>query len=613
MFAKPTKAIQGSLAIDREVLILIANYSNLHARTIVICQDTIKAEQPRLQPDIVIIVHADPEGDESLRTWAREAGITVLPIFRASAGAMPPAAIVRQRLARELFTSDSFQITGPVSDDNEFFGRREQVNDTLRQLRAGRICALFGLRKVGKTSMINRIISQATSSGSPKVAMVDCSLRGFNEMRAQDALRALARLARLANDHGYAHISQTLHRGETSIMSTFDMLWANSSPNSPLLIVFDEIDYITPDSQTSPHWITDFNEFWRELRAIVQESRRQGMPLGMLVSGASSRSFRVADIGGVENSVLHFVPEDYLSPFADGAADAMIGALAKRCGLDIDREGRAQIATTCAYLPYWIRMAGSYIHRHVDIDKRPSKLEAGVVRDLCRDFSTTEGAEIARVALENLRRVDTPMFDVFRRCVLGEPVSVREARPLVRYGLVRDRAGKVLVESDVAKSGLALLERLQAETVTRTDLAQGRPSLELGDAEWAEELASISKRRNVLERKTRDFVRVVLRMTVPPERSWRETVLAALPQPRRDECAALSSDTLMSRLYWKELGSVMAREWNSFSEFFGDKRRLQQAFELLNDRPDAHAKEVDLADIALQRRELTWLEQRITQ
>jgi hypothetical protein len=32
--------------------------------------------------------------------------------------------------------------------------------------------------------------------------------------------------------------------------------------------------------------------------------------------------------------------------------------------------------------------------------------------------------------------------------------------------------------------------------------------------------------------------------------------------------------------------------------------------QLLNDRPDAHAKEVDLADIALHRRELAWLEER---
>ncbi|WP_139245987.1 hypothetical protein [Geodermatophilus amargosae] len=143
MYAKPTKTIRGSLVVEREVFVLIANYSALHARTITVCQDAIHAEQPRLQPALTIIVHADPEGDANLRSWGREAGLTVLPIYRPGAGAMPPAAVVRQRLARELFATDSFQVTGPVSDDSDFFGRREQANELLRQLQAGRIAALL--------------------------------------------------------------------------------------------------------------------------------------------------------------------------------------------------------------------------------------------------------------------------------------------------------------------------------------------------------------------------------------------------------------------------------------------------------------------------------------
>ena len=49
-----------------------------------------------------------------------------------------------------------------------------------------------------------------------------------------------------------------------------------------------------------------------------------------------------------------------------------------------------------------------------------------------------------------------------------------------------------------------------------------------------------------------------------------------------------------------------------FEAIFGDKKRFEQAVGLLNDRPDTHAKEIDLADIALQRRELVWLEERVS-
>ncbi len=615
IYAKPTKTIRGSLIVEREVFVLVANYSVLHARTITVCQEAIRSEQPRLQPNLAVIVHADPDGDGNLRAWGREAGLTVLPIYRPSAGAMPPATLVRQRLARELFATDSFQVTGPVSDNSDFFGRREQANDLLRQLQAGRIAALFGLRKVGKTSMLNRVIDLANDAGFPKVAMIDCSLGGFNQMGAAEALKTVARLARLASHQGYAHVSQTLRRSDQDIMTTFDALWRPEERRAPLLIVFDEVDYITPDSPTSPHWRHEFNDFWREFRALVQESKRHDLTLSVLVSGVSSKSFRTAEIDGTENSVLHFVPEDYLSPFANAAADAMINALGKRCGLILSQEARGIVAQTSAYLPYWMRMAGSYLHRHVDVEGRPVNIDVRLVTQLCQEFAETEGAEISRVALQNLHRVDQPMHDLLVRVANGESVDVREARPLARYGLVRQRAGAITVDSIMIQRGLELLHSQFAHPGV-AEAAEGtsnRRDLNLDEGEWAEELASISRRRNTLERKTREFVRVVLKVTLPAGKDWITVVNSTLPTRRRDECAGLAPDALMSKLFWIELSAIIAREWTHFESFFHDKKRLQNAFALLNERPDAHAKDLDLADVALQRRELTWLEERIAQ
>lgn len=614
MFAKPTKTIRGSLAIEREVLVLIANFPGLHARTITVCQEKIRSEQPRLQPDVAVVVHADPEGDVSLRAWGREAGITVLPIYRPSKGAMPPAAVVRQRLARELFTSDSFQVTGPVSDDSEFFGRREQANDLLRQLQAGRIAALFGLRKVGKTSMLNRIIDQATEAGYPKVAMIDCSLKGFNEMDASEALKTMARLARLASHQGYAHVSQTLRRSDNDIMTTFDNLWQGETAKVPLLIVFDEVDYITPDSPTSPHWKKEFNDFWREFRALVQESKRHDLTLSVLVTGVSSRSFRVAEIDGTENSVLHFVPEDYLSPFAEAAAVAMINALGKRSGLIFTKDASKVLARTAAYLPYWMRMAGSFVHRRVEVEGRPVEVDVHLIESLCQEFAETEGAEISRVALQNLHRVDRPMFDLLVRISNGEKVDAMHARPLIRYGLVRQTASNITLDSLMVQRGLELFQSQSSHPgVDEAGEVTASRTLYMDEGEWAEELASISRRRNILERKAREFVRVVLKMSLPSGRDWVTVVTEALPARRRTECAGLAPDALMSKLYWMELSAVIGREWTHFERFFSDKNRLQNAFILLNERPDAHAKEIDLADVALQHRELGWLEQRIAQ
>jgi hypothetical protein len=206
------------------------------------------------------------------------------------------------------------------------------------------------------------------------------------------------------------------------------------------------------------------------------------------------------------------------------------------------------------------------------------------------------------------------MFDLLMRCKEEHAVPLREARPLLRYGLVRQRGTDVLIESEMVVQGLELLRRSLAEdAMTQSTVGLEPVGLGLDEGEWAEELASIGRRRNILERKTREFIRVVLKMSLPAGRQWANTVLSSLDSRRRAECAGLAPDTLMSKLYWIELSSIIRREWIHFERFFEDKKRLQNAFLLLNERPDAHAKDVDLADVALQRRELTWLEQRIAQ
>jgi hypothetical protein len=607
MFAKPTKTIKSSLSLDREILVLIANFSDLHASTISHAQELIREYQPRLDPAVIIILHGDSHGDDNLRTWGREAGITILPIYKPTAGAIPPSTQITQRLAQELFAADSFQITGPVSDDSDFFGRREQALDLLRQLREGKIAALFGLRKVGKTSMLNRIIDLARSSTNMKVAMIDCSLQGFNKMEADEALQVVARLARVALEQGYAHVSQALNRSGSNIHATFDTLW-DKHAGSSLLLVLDEIDYITPDSPTAKHWLTEFSPFWRELRAVVQEAKRHDLTLSLLVCGVSSLSFRLAEIDNIENPVLHFIPEDYLSPFPEKAADAMIRTLGNRCGLQFSDESRQRIAETAAFLPFWMRMLGSYIHRSLDISERPMVLDDVIVGRLCSEFADLEGAEIARVAIQNLRRVDPPMFDLLIKIIKEEPVSTVESQPLVKYGLVKHRKNRVFVESALVLAGVS---RTLASPSTTPANENIRRSFELEDQEWAEELAAINRRRNILERKTRDFVRIVLRMREDKSKSWDVLVLEALQAPRREQCRSLASDALMSKLYWIELSVVIRRYWTDFEAFFHDKRRTENAFEILNERPDTHAKDVDLADVALQRRELAWLEERI--
>ena len=279
---KPTRTIADALLLDREVLALIVNVKDLQVRTLHVARDLISASDGRLDPAFMIVVHADASGDEKLRNWGREQGYKVIPIYRPAAGAIPPTDSLRRNLARDLFAYDPFSLTGPVLSDTDFFGRRNTAIETLRQLQSGRIISIFGIRKLGKTSLINRIVAAARESGDPRIAMIDCSVDGFNKLSAADALKAIAKVAKMASTRGYAHITEALKRSDKELVPVFDDLWSTKDPK-PLALVFDEIDYITPASPTRPNWRREFNRFWREFRVVYQEAQRMGFPLSVLL------------------------------------------------------------------------------------------------------------------------------------------------------------------------------------------------------------------------------------------------------------------------------------------------------------------------------------------
>ncbi|MFD1837683.1 hypothetical protein [Paracidovorax cattleyae] len=610
LHCKPTRTISDSLLLDREVLGLAINVKELQVRTLHAARDLIAESAGRLDPAFMIIVHADASGDEKLRNWGRELGYKIIPIFRPSAGAIPPTESLRRNLARDLFAYDPFSLTGPVLSDTDFFGRRNTAIETLRQLQSGRIISIFGVRKLGKTSLINRIVAAARESGDLRIAMIDCSVDGFNKLSAGDALKAIAKVAKMASTRGYAHITEALKRSDKELVPVFDDLWSTKDPK-PLALIFDEIDYITPASPTRPIWRQEFNQFWREFRVAYQEAQRMGFPLSVLVSGVSSQAFRVESFDGIENSVLHFVPEGYLAPFARHASKQMIKDLCKRCGLILSDQNQDIMAETCADFPYWIRLAGSYLHHAVDIQGRPRTLETELVASLLKDFVDAEGVDVAKVALEDLRRKTAEPIELLERAAATTHLPLIEGKLLLRYGLATQKPVGVSVTSAMIKAGLSALGDVAPQAQRSLELEDASTTLALAPQEWAEELSVINRRRNLMERKLREFIYFSLKFAAKAGENWVDAVLRALPEKQRIELASLSGDALLNKLYWRELGVVILKHWAHFEKVLGDKRRFESAMDLLNDRPDAHAKAVDAADIALHRRELQWLEERL--
>ncbi|WP_447553918.1 AAA-like domain-containing protein [Vreelandella sp. EE22] len=614
LIAKSSKRISAALGIQKEVLVLITNFQTLQVRTIHAAKKVIDEGEGRFESNMAIVVHQDVNGDMNLKNWGRELGISILPVLYK--GNLPEGEELERVLCYELYSHDPFDVTGPVSNDAQFYGRRTEAQDLARKLQLGQIRSLLGVRKIGKTSIINRIISELENYECISI-MIDCSRDEIWSMNSVQLMEAVALNVQSAVDNNEKYVRLELPEKYSNKLYESTKLLEKSSVDAgkPIILLFDEVDYITPSSPTSHEWKEEFNKFWRNLRVAYQEMGRSDGILSIVIGGVSSKWFTVGDINGVENSVLSFIPEEYLSPLPRGASSAMIRKIGRMAGLGFSEKAAELVAQESADMPYWIRKMCSYIHRNISVDSRPITIDVDRVQPLLETYINNEGAAIAEVALRHLFGIYPELRDGFDH-VVKNPLSELNPRTkniLIRYGLIKDRAGPE-VAGNMVREGYLMLQEYnssdEAIPVIRGELDKSQIELSVG--EWADEIAAISKRRNILERKFREITLNFIKMdsfSNSTKKSSKDRILAVLPEKQRVSFSHMSADEIIQKYCWTDLVKLLStKEWQLFEKIIGDKNAFNLNASVINDRPDAHAKNVDAADFAMYRRSLKFME-----
>ncbi len=611
IYAKPSKRTAANLGVSREVLVLVTSFDDQQARTTEAIEHLIRESAGRLESHTAIVVHEDPNGNLKLRNWGRERGIIVLPVTGADLARDDFR--LDSYLAAELFSHDPFDVTGPVSDDLNFFGRRDEALDLARKLANGGIRSCLGIRKIGKTSLLNRVIHNLHTHHDCHTVFVDCSKDSVWSKDSVSLTSWIASTIAAAVSENKSYLALDTRAPSTPATdinaATERLQKAVETSVKPVILVLDEIDYITPGSPTAPdRWKSEFNPLWRNFRSVYQEATRSSKTLSVLVAGVSSKWFFVGKIDEVENAALALIPEEYLSPLPRGATEAMIKNLAKRAGLQFDSATLTELASSAGDLPYWCRKLCSFIHRSTAVEDRPRRINLEEAKHFIARFADSEGGAISRVAISHLFSVYPELVKPATLCSEGKGLgcSAHHANVLERYGVIRNNrevAGRMM------ELGLKL-----ALAPDPTGESNGAPSLEKPSSpigEWAEELAAVGRRRNVMEKKVRSIVVNLIRfdsLSNKDKPSAKERVLKAINDKRKKELEFLSLDDVMDKLFWPELIALAGREWSLFERVFGAKDKFTQATEIINDRPDAHAKGYDAADFALYRRSLKLIE-----
>lgn len=329
--------VRETFDLHLEVLCLSAAYERVEPRTLDIIADRLRKGEARLDPDFAILLTPD-EGAENLVRRRRGQ----LPILTVDANALiehgAPISL-RERIAQVMVTHDHYDLTKPITEPAAFYGRRAEVRQLDFALDRGQSVGIFGLRKAGKTSLLNYVEKHRAEQGKP-VIRLDVSGLSAEQFQlgllvechklvraASGSAPRLTSLTRDGRPHPVASIS-------THWLNDLDILLDGLPGRLELFI--DEIDQAWPGGRSNldEEEARALQRCLTQLRGVIQRREAEGKDsIGIVCAGVDPAIFERPLLDGRDNLLYKFVRLSFLSPMKKDEMQEMVRSLGRRMGL----------------------------------------------------------------------------------------------------------------------------------------------------------------------------------------------------------------------------------------------------------------------------------------
>lgn len=591
---KPTNVFVEMFNLEREIIVVLSPYDKFQPRTL----DAFDAVQNRLSALRVesvcrVLISKDPQVEsqvEALLKTDPEQPI-VIPFTYGELLDQSDDFFLRNRFRNHFYTRDLFAFLSPLRKDLYFFGRSELIQELVNRHRSGEHAGLFGLRKSGKTSIVYAIERHLAAQNSAYLS-IDCESPSLHMLRWYELLaKIVADYCKTMNCDRPPGLSGRIRYQDKRAAESFaqDMLATYRKAGSkPLLLLFDEIERISPSTGSSPHWRDgeDFVYFWQSLRAFYQ---RNPHVLTYMLVGTNPSAVELPVVAGHENPLFSSIPIKYVPAFDVTQVRKMVRQLGRYMGLKFDELIFGKLTEDFGGHPFLIRQFCSQLH-HSCIGDRPITVDKTLYEKVKATFIQSE-VEYLEMIVQVLRDWYPEEYDMLSILAQGDALTfssfakdhARYTRHLVGYGLIQQgQGGGYSFNIEALRQFLA--SSLKHERVN------------LGNEE---KVAEVSTRRNALERHLRVAVRRALGSAHGKKKAATD-ILAAVPEARRGDLAGLGLDELLSPdkspLYFLDLINVIDKNWEVLMNVFEmEKSHVRLALEDINrqGRPDAHAKQLD--------------------
>ena len=579
---RPDDYMREYCGIERdEVLLTYSPFDRLEARTVELHQNARSVDN-RLDPLVSFLLCGDSATPERLAELVKAdapqiVGFSVDDIHNVLAGVD-----LRTLIADRVFSRDLFAAESPLLSDPTFFGRKEIVSTLVSRHRSGQNSGLFGLRRIGKTSVLHAVIRQLKQAEISNALYLDVSSPALYQQRwwflLQDVVMGFCQLQGIPGpSESYSELDGA-QRFRDDLLALFD-----ADKERRWLLALDELEWITfGDVSPARHWEVDFLPFWQAIKALHQELRGR---MTFIVAGINPAGLELARIGKYDNPLFETTSRFYLGFFEQDEIQQMVRRLGRSMGLSVESALYGRLFEEYGGHPYLTRRACSGLAGA--LRERPGSLTVPLF-ERERDAIARGLDELVSYILSVLASWYPAEFEALRRIAVEAPSSTtsqessRLTSHLEGYGLV-------------ARDGSTLHIRT---ALIRNHLREAAESLESETNLSEEELAAqIMRRRYRLERALRTTVKDGIWFGCGDRAA--AAALGCLQERRRENLSGLAYGELWEELTLYELLAILEGNWRFFQTAFGkDKADVITWLKHINKcRKDAHSNTVKPDDL----------------
>ena len=312
------EGLQEAYGTAPEILFLVV-YDEVKGEDLQTARKELLRKDFDLDPDLLVIVDDGPRLKERLGRLPLQWGQWV-PWSAGEDGFPALAELFREHLP----LYDVFEQRDPVRG-RQVIGRNEIVSDLRKRVQQGQAVGVFGLRKMGKTTVVRAVTDwldplsahpNDREDGQSSILAVWLD----SERLVERTLDALARqLHKELKKRLSADNRAPLPEGDLADLGGL-LEAALDRTDLPLCVVLDEYDLLFEGSGGQPG-IAGIEKLFRAFRAVAQLTNR----LSLVVIGRDSSFFENPEMNGWPNPMLNWLVPFWLCPLTAEGADELLG------------------------------------------------------------------------------------------------------------------------------------------------------------------------------------------------------------------------------------------------------------------------------------------------